>query len=138
MPIVQKVRLQLSGDATITHATATQLVWQNEIFDASNMHATDSTKIIVPVDGIYKIGTSITWDTSALGYRLITLRRNDTESIASSSHNNVNGTRESHQCVTLMKLDEDDYIEVEVWHTHGSNLKIKSFSTTNFWLYRVN
>ncbi len=137
--IQPKVRIQTSVDLPIITATRTVVIWNTEIFDASDMfNPLSATKISFPTAGTYLVGLSIKWQTSSTGTRIISIEDSASVTIGTNTIIANAGINEIHQVVTLSEFEAGDYIQAFVTHTHGSNRDIKKQADTSFWAFRIN
>lgn len=112
---------------TQSQASGTTLVGlsaNSENYDNASMHSTSSltSRIVVPLDGRWEIGTVVAWAADGAGNRAVAFRVNGTDDYVvdirggTSTNSTVqNGSR------TLV-LTAGDRVEVFVWQTSGSPL----------------
>ncbi len=133
-----KIRMETSFDQIIPNAFLTHKTWQTTIFDDWNLHdpVSNSDRITINTAGYYCIISGIRWNNSTLGYRTVSIMKNDTNLLAQQSMDNV-PTKECIVVSTLAKLEVDDWINIELYHTHGTNLTTKTGARTNISLFQV-
>jgi hypothetical protein len=132
-----------SGALTITTATSTILTLDSERFDTDTIHSTSSNtgRLTAKTAGKYLIVANVRWDAAAGGRRECRIKLNGSTVIAEAEPVAVaDATAVPAQNVTtIYDLAKDDYVEIEVRHTKGSNLNIRAESnfTPEFMMARI-
>ncbi len=137
-PLVYKIRIRKSSDQSIPDITNTFLTWETVIFDPFSMYdAGDNTKITIPADGHYMILTSIVWNNSSNGARIVVILKNGTTAIGSNTVPSISGFKEEMSAFAMDKFSKDDYLQVRVYHNHGSALSVKLYSNVHFAAFQI-
>ena len=119
-------RVRMSADTSISNATNTVITWDGtEDYDYGDLHPTlNPTRIVVPVQGVWRFMTTIQWQTDTTGYRIARFHHNGTlihedtiEAIAINSRQTL---------ATEIEFNANDYMEVFVGHNRGSALSVDS------------
>ena len=127
--VFDKPRCNVYADdvQTITTATDTVLSFNIENFDIGGLHSTSSNigRITIPAGaaGLYLLEASLFWDALGTGLRAAWLRLNGTTTLARS--NEIGGSYyQSNRLAAVYSLAVNDYVEVVVRHTRGSDLDV--------------
>ncbi len=136
--MVYKVRIRKNADQSIPDVTNTFLTWETVIFDQWSMYDSgDNTKLTIPADGHYMILTSIVWNNSSSGARIVVLLKNGTTAIGSNTVPSISGFKEEMSAFAMDKFSKDDYLQVRVYHNHGSALSVKLYSNVHFAIFQI-
>jgi microcompartment protein CcmK/EutM len=125
---IPAARVTRTSGQGITHATFTTLNFNSERYDTSGMHSTASnlSRIIAPVDGIYLVTAQIEWDASGAGTRILRLLRNGSTTLARDDR--LPGTDRFNQPIvnlsTVASFSAGDFVEADVLQDSGGNLSI--------------
>lgn len=118
--------LTLTGDATITDNSATQVTWNNEYVDSDSYHdnSTNPTRITVPSTGIYRVSFQLLFNADeATGFYQGRVRLNGT------TYQYHTGRFEPESVLNpfgvyghiILSLTAADYIEIEAFHDTAGN-----------------
>lgn len=121
-PPACRVRRTTAQTGIVT-ATETAIGFDAERYDTASMHdnATNNSRIVFPVAGIYIVGCHIQWDNNATGFRALFVRLNGATRIAPEFRTTNNGDVTEMGIVTTYKFAASDYIEFTVYQTSGAN-----------------
>ncbi len=136
-------RVHNSGNLTITTATSTVLTLDSERYDTDSIHSTSSNtgRLTAKTAGKYSITGHIRWDAASGGRRELRILLNGATVIAEDEIGSVaDATALPGQVVsTHYDLAVDDFVELQVRHTQGSNLNVRAESnfSPEFMMARV-
>ncbi len=122
------VRVTHLSAITITTATNTILPFNSELFDDNDLHdtVTNNSRLTAVVEGRYFISAAVSWDTVVTGTREIHIKLNGTGLIGLRKSKATEADLFVQGLSIIYNLAADDYVEVEVFHSRGSNLNINS------------
>lgn len=110
-------------DQSIANGAGESVELDSELFDTAEMHSTEANteRLVAPIDGIYQVNASVTWERSSEGFRSVFLRKNGVgQTYASDSRAPVPFPDTTSQTVSaLISLDEGDYVDVRVFQESG-------------------
>jgi hypothetical protein len=118
--------LKRSTNLTVSNSTWTTVTYDQENYDTDAFHSTstNTSRITIPSGkaGKYQILANITWNTSAVGERYVSLLKNGSEVFRTflgvpTSLGQITGS-----LATIESLAEADYIEIRILQTSGGNL----------------
>jgi hypothetical protein len=118
--------LKRSTNLTVSNSTWTTVTYDQENYDTDAFHSTstNTSRITIPSGkaGKYQILANITWNTSAVGERYLSLLKNGSEVFRTflgvpTSLGQITGS-----LATIESLAEADYIEIRILQTSGGNL----------------
>jgi hypothetical protein len=120
--------LEKSGAQSIPNNTVTNLTWNTEVSDAWGFH-TGSSDIVVPtVRGLYMVFANITFATSGVGVRLISINPFNTEIIRADGVTGLNS------CL-IRRLNTGFPLHVAAYQTSGGPLNVTADAQFGFvWL----
>lgn len=132
-----------TGQSIATGASpATTINLDTEIVDSDSGHSTttNTSRYTAQTAGLYLVGGSVCFATSATGARACQIFKNGgaIEGAANqAAGNSANGG--SSFTVTLVQLAVGDYIELAVWQTSGGTLATQSGTSvvSTLWAVRV-
>jgi hypothetical protein len=141
-PTQPRARVYNNATLSIADSTATVIAWNSERYDVGAMHdtAVNNSRITVPTggDGLYLFTGEYGFNANATGYRLVTLRKNGTTTVASVSYTAVGaGTGTAINLSAILDLVATDYIEVIATQTSTGNLTSGSTSDDTAWFSAV-
>jgi len=134
-PAVKALRT-FNSSQTINSGADTPVAYTaTPIFDTHGMHdPVLNTRLTVPISGFYLIGADIPWGTTT-AYKRAQFRLNGVTVIHQQTHVRIVSGSWTQTMQYVWGFETGDYIEVVVYHEHGSNLSVQSFDTKpcNFW-----
>jgi hypothetical protein len=109
---------------TITTATATALTFNQERYDTDTIHSTvaDTSRLTCKTAGKYFINGQISFDGSVTGLRDVRLDLNGASQIVFVRSDTLTGNTYLHQVSTVWSLAVNDYVELVVYQTKGTDL----------------
>lgn len=125
-----------SADQGITTGTWTPLSFNSESFDTDNIHdtSTNNSRLTCKTEGIYLVIGAVTFE--ALGtneLRQIAFEVNGSNSYVKIAKQEVIAATDVKITLTgLFDFAVNDYIELNVWHNHGSDVDIKAYVNSPF------
>lgn len=130
-------RVYNSGTQTINDSTETALTFDSERYDTDAYHSTSSntSRLVAPVSGYYRIGANVEWDAGVggipPGFLRLSVRLNGTTVIGSSEVEIVNRfiRRET---ATEYFLSGGDYVEIMAFHTTTGGGTLTILSSGNY------
>lgn len=148
-PLVAAAAIYRSADQTITTATWTSIIFQNERFDTDGMWAAgDPTRLVAVTAGIYTAGGFCSFEANATGARAARIVKgvggSALEGLAELSvpgiATDISGAGGNAMNVQTRPfvLEVGDWISFDVFHNRGSNLKVLGdiAHTTEFGMIR--
>jgi len=143
--------LSKTSDQSIEESVAEKVIWENEITDTDEFHATDSDSVVIPSlqDGTYFIGVQLNWDTISSDELVFYVRILKNSSIIKESVINiasftsigkVPGTLIEASIVDTFVETDDIEIQVEFYDSGGgtSNLDVLSgIGGSRFFGFRI-
>jgi len=116
--------LYKSGNQAITTATTTTITWDAELFDTNTFHdnSTNNSRITIPAGyaGKYLVTSTISWGSSATGYRIAEIYKN-----GATANFTWSGAMQGYYVVgltTILNLAVSDYLEIKGYQNSGGNL----------------
>lgn len=116
-------KVQLSGNQSIPHNTATKVSWDTEVFDEGGVHASGTFTVPADGDGLWHVHAACTGESFASGDDstawLVQIRHNGTAVAQGRSPHSNDGFSSSSgdvtvQCATILDLEVGDTLEVYV------------------------
>lgn len=112
--------------------------FDHEYFDTAEMHLTDeeaeeagegedeTEKVFAPIDGVYQVSATVTWEEHSEGIRRLFLVHNENPNHrASDRRSPVPHPEKTSQTVTaLINLKADDFVEAHVFQDRGGELGV--------------
>jgi len=113
---------------TITTNTNTILPFDSELFDDNDLHdtVTNNSRLTAVEEGRYFISAAVSWAQVVAGTREIHIKLNGSALIALRKSKATEADLFVQGLSIIYNLAVDDYVEVEVFHSRGSNLNINS------------
>ncbi len=113
---------------TITTATNTILPFDLELFDDNDLHdlVTNNSRLTAVVAGRYFISAAVSWAQVVTGTREIHIKMNGSAIIGLRKSKATEADLFVQGLSIIYNLAADDYVEVQVFHSRGSNLNINS------------
>lgn len=100
--VVPTVRVTLTAAAVVGDNSGVTLAWDNEVYDASNMHdPATPTNLVAPVAGVYRVTATVNWNNNGLGVRYLDIRKNG---VVNSSVANAIGPPSSATLPTVQNI----------------------------------
>ena len=119
--------VKIAADAAIVNATQTEVQWDTDVEDTSDMHSTSATpgRIFIRRDGVYHLQGQVDWAGNATGLRQIYLQKNGAD-ILGARRETAGQTAAHTQSVawTTIRLKKGDSIGLAVRQTSGGSLNI--------------
>ena len=118
--------LKRSTNLTVSNSTWTTVTYDQENYDTNTFHSTstDTSRITIPSGkgGKYQILANITWNTSAVGERYLSLLKNGSEVFRTFLGVPTSLGQITSSLATIEALAVSDYIEIRILQTSGGNL----------------
>ena len=137
----QSVLVYLSGALTVSDATPTIVGYDTEDHDTNTLHdnVVNNSRLTCLIRGVYEISAFAVWQNSAVGHRIIRIKKNGGASIRDSVIMPVTtGITTYHLLTTIHRLAYGDYLEMEVEHTAGGNLDLQAGAANSFFaMHRI-
>lgn len=135
-------RVTSSATQTLTNTTQVPLLFDSDVLDPFNMHdtVTNTSRITVPIAGVYIIGASVAFATSSTGLREVELRVNGSYSIAKQRiAAAANPERTGITLSAGVHLNAGDYVECRCRQDSGGPLGTYAETdwTPDLWVVRV-
>lgn len=126
----------------ITTGTWTPVTFNQEDYDVGDVHSTvtNTSRLTAGVDGIYAIIGLFHFAGDATGIRAGRIRLGGATTIGETNElNPVAGSSCKMKVMTQYELSATDYVELEVYHTKGSDLNINQVSKSSpyFMMWRI-
>jgi len=126
----------IANTINVNNTSSTIVPFESKSFDIGNIHnpATNSSRLVAPIDGIYQISAMVTWSSNENGIRQISIRRNnvirmgDTRTAAGVTSQSMSG---------LLLLNKDDFVDLLVFQDSGTTLELISGAPIKFEMYWV-
>lgn len=119
-----------STTQSIGNASHTAVVFDSEAYDTASLHSTSSntSRITVPVAGIYRFTASVEFASNASGQRRLHYRVNGTTAnrFGGISFPAANGTGTSVQSSVEISLSASDYVELFAYQDSGGSLNLSA------------
>lgn len=117
-------RVHNSASQTISNNTLTAITFNSERYDTATMHSTvtNTSRITIPVAGIYNIVGSVEWPANGTGTRQALIRVNGSTTIAGSTAPGNAAASSPNTVGTQYKFAVNDYVELMVFQNSGGNL----------------
>jgi hypothetical protein len=128
-PAVYAARVTKAAAQTIADSTITAVQFDTERYDYGDMHdnALNNTRLTAPADGVYAITGNVSWAQNDTGDRRLRIRLDGATNIAQVRVTSPAAALSEHMIVsTQYELDKDQYVELVVYHTRGSDLNIEA------------
>lgn len=113
---------------TITTGGFATLNFNSEHKDTDNMHDTGSntSRITIKYPGSYMLSVHVVFDVNGTGRRIVAIKKNGADFSGNSSEVmvNTNGGYTMFDYNRSFDFVVGDYLEVQVYHTKGSNLDV--------------
>jgi hypothetical protein len=116
--------LYKTGNQSITTATTTTITWDAELFDTNAFHdnSTNNSRITIPAGyaGKYLVTSTISWGSSATGYRIAEIYKN-----GATANFTWSGAMQGYYVVgltSILNLAVSDYLEIKAYQNSGGNL----------------
>jgi hypothetical protein len=113
-----------SGNQSITTATTTTITWDAELFDTNTFHdnSTNNSRMTIPAGyaGKYLVTSTISWGSSATGYRIAEIHKN-----GSVVNFTWSGAMQGYYVVgitSIINCTVGDYLEIKGYQNSGGNL----------------
>ncbi len=128
------VRVNRNTNQATTNATGVAVQFPN--VDKDDLGAWSSgtnTRLTAPFAGWYIIGCNVNWAATSAGSRIMDFRANGSNFFSGSERTPANATEPApgHNLVTSYYLNRNDYVEVIVFQSCGTNLNV---TASNFWM----
>lgn len=122
------VRVTHLSAISIPNATNTILPFNSEVFDDNDLHdtVTNNSRLTAVVAGRYFISAAVSWGGVVTGTREIHIKLNGGALIGLAKWKATEADIFVHGVSIIYNLAADDYVEVQVRHTFGSNININS------------
>ena len=122
-------RAYLATPMGIPNSAFTTVPLGGESFDSDPngaMHdtVTNNSRITLRSSGIYHIGTFVTWDVNASGYRQVVVRVNGGSHLLVDTRPPVSGVYTDMTCYTPYAFNAGDYVELVLAHNAGVSLTV--------------
>lgn len=135
-------RLTNSGNISIPNATFTNLTFNTELEDSDTMHdlVTNTDRITFKTAGFYNVFSSVRFDASSAGYRLIGIYLNNATFIAADGRVPIPAPDQTDMGVTTgRRFAVNDFVTLRLYHTAGAALNCLAYSefTPIFGAFRV-
>lgn len=129
-------RVYRTTTQVITNSSNTALTFDAEEFDTASMHSTvtNTSRITIPVTGIYQIGGNVLWEGSATGARSLFLLVDSSDIIQFANNPGAAGGQ-SQQVTTMVNLSASQYVELYVAQFSGGDLDVQFAAdySPSFW-----
>jgi hypothetical protein len=119
-------RLTRGSDHSVSNNTATLLPWDAEADDPYDLHAPNSTAVVVRESGLYDIRCQIEFASAASGFRLVTLVLSGSGTGIRDITIGSSVTTATASISTLQPLAKDTSIEIEVYQNSGGSLNVRA------------
>lgn len=141
-PVLPQARVYNNAAISVANATLQALTFNSERFDSGGMHSTtgNTSRLTVPITGLYLIGATLGWDANATGYRGLHFRINGATYIATNMTASVTAARPVfHATTTLYQLAASEYVEAVVEQGSGGALNVQASGnySPEFWMVRL-
>jgi hypothetical protein len=126
---VYSARVARKADKTITTALVTAIDFDVERWNYGDLFnpTLNNTRLTAPADGIYAITGNVSWAQNDTGDRRLRIRLDGATNIAQVRVTSPAAALSEHMIVsTQYELDKDQYVELVVYHTRGSDLNIEA------------
>lgn len=126
----------------IVNITVTSLDFNSERFDTDGIHSVlaDIERLTCKTAGVYVIAFSCHWEADNDGIRAVGIVLNGDKNIGYDQRVAAGGGAALDQTVsTVYKLEVNDYVTLDVYHTAGNNLEVQSFAnwSPEFMMQRI-
>ncbi len=129
-PTAFGAKTKLTSGQTITTATWTIITWASTLYDNIDFWSSGTpTRLTAPYKGIFLIGYGADWGATSGGKRQHEIKKNGSFFFGAYRADSSGSSVEAQ--TTLGILEKDDYIELQVHHTLGSDLDIDATEATN-------
>lgn len=130
----ERVKLWNDAGQIIPHATAVNIPFNTEVYDPEEMHSLISnTDLIIPkTAGLHLIMAAVSFDANPIGYRKVTLLRNDQSTstlikLAEGFDGNPSTPQRSVLSIACQDIAEvGDWYRLQVFQTSGGNLNLRT------------
>jgi len=121
-------RLYMTGDEIVPTQTLVSMLWMGKERDTDDMYDQQTERVYFKTAGIYLLVASICWESGfPLGTRYTDIQLNGNTKLELNEKQPIGRTGQ--QVVVLRYFNIGDYVEVRVWQTNGSNVKVKMANT---------
>ncbi len=137
-PVAVGARVKRTTTQTITTATTTNIGFTAEDWDSDAFHdnSTNNSRLTVPTGkaGTYLITATVEWDVGGgnTGFRQINVNLNGATNIAMVNQGGTASEYTRQHISTIYRLIAGDYVELQGYHTRGSNLDVTVVVPTTF------
>jgi len=126
----------IANNINVNSTASIVVPFESKNFDIGNIHntATNNTRLVAPIDGIYQISAMVTWSDNNTGIRQISVRRNnvtrmgDTRTAVGFTSQSLSG---------LLQLNKDDFVDLLVFQDSGTTLQLISGAPIKFEMFWV-
>lgn len=144
-PPVPQARVFNNANLSINNGVATTLTFNSERYDNGGLHSTsaNTSRLLVPITGLYMIGACVQFAVNATGYRyvdlLVTFAAGGTATIVSDRRAGTAVIETTIPVETEYELAAGDYVEVVVAQSSGGALNVLAVASYSpeFWMHRV-
>jgi len=122
------ISVQVHHNATqsISNTTNTILAFNTEDFDTDSMHdnSTNNNRLVATTAGKYLVVGKVEWQDSTTGSRFILIANQDgaTQAVTGGKTTDTTAFTMGNIVTCLVDMDADDWVELRVFHNHGSAL----------------
>ncbi len=130
------VSVTRQSNLTVPNDQGFKVAFDAEFFDTADLHSntTNNTRLVAPVAGIYQVSASVTWATSAVGTRGMSILRNNTARMGDTR----TGAGFMTQSVSgLLLLAANDFVELTVFQDSGTPLDLVSSAPLKLEMVKV-
>lgn len=140
-PPVSQARVYNGADLPLANNTTTTLTFNAERYDSGDLHSTAAltSRLTVPITGLYSIGACVAYASNATGYRQTFVLLNGTTTIVDDLRAPVSGVATVVNIATDYRLAAGDYVEVQAFQNSGGALNVVALPnfSPDFWMHRV-
>ena len=131
-----------STDQSITTSTNTYLSFDSEVYDTNNFHetSTNNSRITIPKGiSVVEVFCAVRWAANSTGFRVVELAKNNDASERGCPRHLISASNDTSTSMSSAPLyvSENDYFEVQVYQSSGSNLNVAHTDTNTYFGLRV-
>ena len=119
-------RVYNSGNITLSTGSGVNLTFDSERWDSDAYHDTSSNtdRLVIPIDGVYRITGNVAFNTNATGYRQLVFSLNDSITIAAKRQSAISGISTIMDLTAEYQMVAGDYVVLRALQNSGGNLDV--------------